>query len=153
MKEEEKTNVKLEDDFKPRKWLVVLLTLIAITISLILATKLITSYNTARKNHTTIIDKLFSGAGDSFNKTSFNNQFELDAGNSFGHEVIDLFDEIIISNKKNKNHIVEVTFGDTTTSDEETIREFKKNVEVWHTYDVVLDYDDNGYINKIEVRK
>ena len=170
MENNENVNVKLEDDFKPRKWLLVLLIIIMGAIIGVLIYYGINDYKEYRKNHPTVIDKV-KEKSDDFDKEfeeakekakeaskeievkQFNGTIEMYSGTKYGNQVVNVIDEIITSNKKNPDHLITVTFNGQTSSDPETIRGYKSNLDSWTQYEVIMDYDENGYINKVEVRK
>ena len=68
-----------------------------------------------------------------------------------GASVSSLLDEIITNNKKNKNHIITVIFGDLNSSNPNEIKNAKRNIESFNSYEVSLDYDKNGYVNTITI--
>mgnify|MGYP004613517163 FL=1 len=60
-----------------------------------------------------------------------------------------LLDNVITKIKKNADHSITVTYGTTTKADE--ITTFKKQFDRTSQYEVALDYDSNGYINKVTI--
>ncbi len=80
--------------------------------------------------------------------SSFNTSFEmLYSGTKMGNSVTQLLDEII-TNNKTKERKVTVKYNDTETQDEVTIREIKKNIETFDNYEIIFEYDAEGFINK-----
>ncbi len=158
MKKEKKQNEFIDpNDIKPRKWLLVLLIIIALIIIVILINKIVTD----RKNREdkkeslgifdVIKDSPINEVVDDVNKTSFNNTFEFYVGTKYGSSVSRLIDDIIINNKKVTNHQLTVIFGETSTTDPETIKNMKQNMSDWDKYEVSVDYDEKGYANKITI--
>ena len=73
-------------------------------------------------------------------------------------------DNIISSNKKNSDHIITLCYQNTCTEDENEMRTIKKNFtekiptsdpnwfeKTTQYYDIILDYDEAGYVNKITI--
>ena len=83
---------------------------------------------------------------------SFNSKFEMRAGTQSGFFITHLIDDVITSNKTKKDHIITVTYDGVSTQDEEAIRGFKSKFESNKKYEVILDYDENGYVNSITLR-
>ena len=89
--------------------------------------------------------------------SSFNSNFEFyqgtEGGTSTGYQI----DNVIKSNKKNANHLVEVIFdGVSYGTDTEKIKEIKNSLKNFNGYElqyyeISIDYDDNGYVNKITI--
>lgn len=88
-----------------------------------------------------------------FDVNFFNNEFEMYSGTKYGSQVAYLLDSVITSNKKNTDHIIEVVFDSTKTNSQDEIRNFKKKLDDWTKYEVVLDYDSDGYICKITIER
>ena len=169
MEKEENVNVKLEDDFKPRKWLLFLLIVLGGAIFGVLVYYGINDYKEYRKNHPSTFNQMEEKQNEfneEFNKTketvekahnqvevdSFNGILEMYDGTKYGNQVVNLLDEVIESNKKNADHLITVTRNGQSSSDTEVIRSFKTSLEDWTKYEVIFDYDKDGYVNKIEVR-
>lgn len=160
--EENKQNEFIDpNDIKPRKWLLVVLIIIALIIIVILINKIVTD----RKNREdqkgswgifdvikdNPINDVIDETVNDVNKTSFNNTFEFYVGTKYGSSVSNLIDDIIMNNKKDANHQLTIVFGETTTTDPETIKNMKQNMSDWDKYEVSIDYDDKGYANKITI--
>lgn len=155
-------------DPQPRKWLLIVLIIIAIIIVIILASKFVTDkknkaentwnifdifeniYNNQDNNQSNIED-IFNDAVNDQKKESFNSTFELYTGTKYGSQVSMLLDNIITNNKTNSTHILTVIYNELNTTDESEIRNLKKQLDDWTEYEVILDYDENGYINKITI--
>lgn len=82
---------------------------------------------------------------------SFNSTFEMHSGTKSGFFVKNLFDDIVTNNKTNKEHIVTLVFNDNNTSNVDTIIDLKKVLNDSTDYEVILDYDDNGYVYMITI--
>ena len=61
-------------------------------------------------------------------------------------------DEVVTSNKTNKNHLIEVTYNGITSTEEDDIVAIKHSLKDGNKYEVSVDYDANGYINKITIK-
>ena len=53
--------------------------------------------------------------------------------------------------KKNKDHTIKVIYKDITTSDAIELINLKKIIEDQNKYEVILDYDNNEYINQVTI--
>ena len=101
-----------------------------------------------------IIDQSFNEINDSYNKKeikSFNSNIESYNGTQEGSEVIQLLDNIIIKIKKNVSHSITVTYGNITTTNTSEIISLKKQFDEAQQYEVTMDYDSDGYINKVTI--
>ena len=83
--------------------------------------------------------------------TKFNNQFLYYNGTKSGFFVKTYLDDIVDSNKQNKIHIVKVKFNDIETSDSNEIINMKKNIDEKKDYEVIVDYDSEGYFNLMTI--
>ena len=145
---ENKPIVKKEkfDDIKPRKWLQIVLIVIALGIFVVLANKFITDVKERNKNRKNIFD-IFDAS--SISKDAFNSTFEYNSGSRLGFLLTGLFDDIISSNQKNPDHLVTLIYGEYNTTDANEIRQIKYSIQSGDKFEVILDYDDNGFVNKI----
>lgn len=152
------------NDFKPRKWLVILLIIIALAITVVLIKKVITVYQEKTKTFNSSIQNDYE---EKYNETknqidnarkkmeldSFNSPFEMYTGTEFGSAVSSLLDAVITNNKKNQEHLITVVFKNHNTSNSEEITNLKKELDNWHKYEVSLDYNEEGYTNKITIQE
>ena len=81
----------------------------------------------------------------------FNFDLEAYSGTQYGSSVSKLLDNVITKIKKNADHSITVTFGTTKTSKTDEIITIKKQLDRTLQYEVSLDYDSNGYINKVTI--
>ena len=88
---------------------------------------------------------------DSFEIDSFNTPYETDAGKRSGFFIVGTLDDIVTNNKTNKSHINTVVYNDITTTEEKEIKEIRNKLSDRKDYDVSLDYDSNGYVNKYTI--
>ena len=88
---------------------------------------------------------------------SFNSDFEFYQGTEGGTSTSYQIDNVIKSNKKNADHLVEVIFdGVSYGTDPDKIKEIKDSLKDFNGYklqyyEISIDYDDNGYVNKITI--
>lgn len=84
-------------------------------------------------------------------KRSFNSYYEDRAGTERGHRVISVLETVVTNNKTNKEHIVTVSYNGKTASEEQGIVEIKYSFDKVTEYEVSLDYDEQGFVNKITI--
>ena len=82
---------------------------------------------------------------DYFNNTYINLQGE-HMGNDYR------LDKIITNNKTNNKHIITVVYKDKTATTEDEILSIKRSLDQWTKYYYSLDYDTDGYINKVTIK-
>lgn len=85
-------------------------------------------------------------------KDNFNFQFVHAKGTHNGFLLKDVLDNIIESNKTNDRKIILVFEGNTTT-EENQILNYKHSLNDYADYEVIVNYDSDGYINEIKVDK
>lgn len=167
----ENNNV-IMDEVRPRKWLLVILIIVALVIVVVLANKVITDRKNKIKQEEEQIGEIFDNFTDGFeniidesNKVKeeiekednqfeidrFNSGFELYTGTESGNAVSMLLDKVLTNNKKQSDHIITVTYGNIVTTDENGIISIKKQLDVFTDYEVLADYDENGYIMQIRI--
>ena len=83
---------------------------------------------------------------------SFNNTLEMYSGTKSKFFVEHLLDEVVTSNKKNADRLITVVFGEYSTTVPEEIVNLKHSLDDGK-YEISLDYDDDGYINKVTMEK
>ena len=88
---------------------------------------------------------------DSFEIDSFNTPYETDAGKRSGFFIVRTLDDIVTNNKTNKSHIIAVVYNGITATEEKSIKEIRNMLSENKDYDVSLDYDSNGYVNKYTI--
>lgn len=92
-----------------------------------------------------------------FDKNSFNSNYTFYSGTQPGQNVSMLIDNIINKNKTEKDHLVELIFDNTLYgTDSDNIKQTKNMIQTFKGYDiqyyeVSMDYDDNGYVNKVTI--
>lgn len=88
---------------------------------------------------------------DSFEVNSFNTPYETDAGKRSGFFIVRTLDDIVTNNKTNKSHVITVVYNGITATEEKSIKEIRNMLSENKDYDVSLDYDSNGYVNKFTI--
>lgn len=83
---------------------------------------------------------------------SFNWNFEMYSGTSSRLSVTTLLDKVVTNNKKNSDTIITVIYNETTTTDPNEIVELKPSFEQGKKYEVILDYNTNGLVNKVTIK-
>ena len=175
-KEEPKTepqiNNRSSNDLRPRKWLLGILVVITIAIVGVLVYKTVLGISSALSNSSGSwgIFNLFKGndtiekeTNNIFSKTKneinkqmaeeFNWDYETSMGKQTGDDIYSLLDKVIINNKKNNDKIITVVFKEITTNDPTKIKEIKRSLDEIYEYEVSLDYNNQGYVNKITIEE
>lgn len=109
------------------------------------------------------VNKVTITTKETISTSSFNRSFEFNSGTIYNSSVRNLLDDVIKSNNKHKDHLVEVVYqGTSYGTDAEGIRNaktiigtnsFKENGHGFIEYEVSLEYDDKGYVIKITIEK
>jgi len=109
------------------------------------------------------VNKVTITTKETISTSSFNSDFEFRSGTQYNTSVRNLLDDVITSNNKHKDHLVEVVYqGTSYGTDAQGIRNaknaigtntFKENGHGFIEYEVSLDYDDKGYVIKITIEK
>lgn len=89
---------------------------------------------------------------------SFNRSFELYSGTQWRTSVFLLLDKVITNNQKNKEHLIEVKYQNKSYgTDHNKIRTIKDAMPEdkfkFTDYEVSLEYDSKGYVNKIGIER
>jgi len=83
----------------------------------------------------------------------FNLELEDYNGSKYGYDVKELLDEVVLKLKKNTEHSITLIYENTSMTNTNDIINLKKQIDDESEYEIVLDYDKNGYINKITISK
>jgi len=138
------------DEIKPRKWLVVILLLIAIAISVVLINKIVIDRKENKKeNNNNIFDKLHTNTNNTFDKDSFNSKFERYTGSESGFFLEDLFDITITNNKKYPDKKVAIRYNEINTTDPEEIKSIKKGIKNGDKFEVSVNYNKDGIVFEV----
>ncbi len=146
---DEKSNKK-EKVKKPknRKYILYILIVILIIAIITLAIRIGNDY----KNKEDKFWNFFNDETEEISSDMFNIHFE--NGTKSGFFLTSDIDEIIDSNKTNKEHLIEVVFDGTNygkSADKISEVKDKINDGASSKYEVTLDYDKEGYINKFTI--
>lgn len=87
-----------------------------------------------------------------FNISSFNSSLELYKGENSGSFLKSLLDKVIESNKTEERKIA-VRYNEIDTQNTDEIQEFKLSLNDDYNFDVVFEYDEEGYINALEIER
>lgn len=164
------------DEIKPRKWLITIIIIISILIAGFLAYKAVIGvkglidkeikreeaqkkeYEEKQKQRIDEINRQkqeqeqkLKEQQKKFAADRFNSSLELRKGSQVSFSLKYLIDDIVTSNKKNPDKLITVVFESTTTTNPEEIQNLKNKLEEWHYYEVSLDYDSDGYVNRIKI--
>jgi len=86
-----------------------------------------------------------------FDINRYNSTFEFYKGTNPKTSISPLLDEIIQNNKKNDRKIT-VVFNDINTTNSDEIASLKQDLkESPYEYEIKIDYDDKGYVNKVTI--
>ena len=88
---------------------------------------------------------------ESFEVNSLNTPYETDVGKKSGFLIVRTLDDLVTNNKTYKSQIITVVYNDITTTEEKEIKEIRNKLSDRKDYDVSLDYDSNGYVNKFTI--
>ena len=94
----------------------------------------------------------FNSESDKYNVSSFNSGLKSMQGTQSKFMLSSYLDKVVTSNKTNSNHIITVTYNETITTSEDGIVGIKHFLNDNSKYEVSLDYDANGYINKVTIK-
>lgn len=83
---------------------------------------------------------------------AFNAPFELYNGSQSGIFLDSLLDQVVTNNKTEADHIITVVYNATMTAVPDEITALKQNLEDSKEYEVSLDYDADGFVNKITIK-
>ena len=83
---------------------------------------------------------------------SFNSSFELYNGTQSEFFVSKLLEKVVTNNKTKKDHLITVVYNETTTNVADDITSLKQNLEDGKDYEVSLDYDTDGFVNKVTIQ-
>ena len=87
-----------------------------------------------------------------FDIASFNNSLELYKGENSGSFLKSLLDKVIESNKTNERKIT-VKYNEINTQNTDEIQNLKLSLKDTDNFDVVFEYDEQGYISELKFEK
>lgn len=74
------------------------------------------------------------------------------SGNKQALFVKSMLDATINSNKTHNEKKITVKYKDISTTDPDKILDIEKELDMYETYDVLLDYDDDGFVNVLTIK-
>lgn len=95
-------------------------------------------------------EKQTTESSNSFDTQAFNGTFEQYNGTQPASFVKDLLENVVTNNKTKPNHIITIVSGSQSMTAADEITTYKKSLAD-KEYEVSLDYDANGYVNKITI--
>lgn len=104
--------------------------------------------STAKNNKTNIVNK---SDYDEFDVEMFNSSFSGYNGTKRTFFIKSYLDKIVTNNKTEKEHIITVKYLDKETSDPDEIVAIKKSLAENGEYELSMDYDKNGFFNKLTI--
>lgn len=87
-----------------------------------------------------------------FDIDKFNSSYEMNTGKTSGFFMTGTLDDVVTNNKTNKKHKIVVEYKDISSSKEDDIKQIRDSLSSSRYYDVSLDYDNSGYVNKITIK-
>jgi hypothetical protein len=81
----------------------------------------------------------------------FNSDFEIYTGTKQKMSIETLLDKVVTNNKKEKEHIITVKYNETVSNNTEDIVKLKHSLEAGKKYEILLDYDETGYVNQVTI--
>ncbi len=88
---------------------------------------------------------------DEFDVEMFNSSFSGYNGTKSTFFIKSYLDKIVTNNKTEKEHIITVKYLDKETSDPDEIVAIKKSLAENGEYELSMDYDKNGFFNKLTI--
>lgn len=83
-------------------------------------------------------------------KSSFNSKYELYSGKQSKYLLKTIFDSVATNNSKNSDKKITIVCNGVSTEEPEEINNLYNSLQD-KEYEAKLDYDDNGYVNKITI--
>lgn len=178
---EEKSETHIKKENKGERKIVLYILIIILIASFVtlvyrVGSDVLNKYQRAKKNKENIIKDISNKISDGIDNVTndektkeeieeekqekiddFNMDYENYSGSKSKFSVSSLIDKAVTNNKKNKDHLIEFIFdGKSFGTEASSIKEIKKSLIEFKGYDiqyyeVSLDYDKDGYINKITI--
>lgn len=96
------------------------------------------------------VEDIFNQAQNKIEVESFNGSFELYDGMGKGVQVKTLLSKVISNNRKGTN-VMTVIYQNQNTTDVEQIKTIREGLEDFSEYEVYFGYDEQGYINEVNI--
>lgn len=94
-----------------------------------------------------VFDKVYTKGELSY----FNSSFEMYSGTKSKFLISSLLDNVVTNNKTEKEHIITVIYRDKSTDIPDEIVKIKHSLKDDKKYEVSLDYDEYGFVNKVTI--
>lgn len=95
--------------------------------------------------------EIFENIYNQENKDMFNIEYEMYSGTQQKFFINMLLNKVTANNQKNKNQLIEVVFEDKNTTDVNEILNIENSLQD-KQYNVLFEYDEQGYINKLIIK-
>ena len=155
------------DEIRPRKWLLVVLIVVAIIIVIFLLNGYVNNRKTAAEKMEDEVSSFFDIFTNVINKVKEDTDFDTDTnlniqvydnfeqyeGTKRGSIVEILLEKVVTNNKKNTDKLITIVFNEIETSDTSEITKIKHKLDTFTDYEVSLNYDDKGNVNKITIEE
>ena len=94
----------------------------------------------------------FNETESKIDKSAFNGFLEIHNGNNNGTHTKGIIDDVVTSNKTKERKIT-VKYNEIETQLPEQIQDLKTNIKEDYNYEISFDYDEDGYINKMTIKR
>ena len=92
-----------------------------------------------------------SSSWSEFDIKNFNIDYEIYSGTKTKNSINILLDNVVTNNKKEKDHLITVIYNEYNTTNPDEIVTIKQSLKDWTDYEIKLDYDDIGLVNKVTI--
>ena len=104
-----------------------------------------------KTTETNEVENTINKVKEKISKSYFNSKFESQSGTKSKFLTEPLLDDIVTNNKTNKDMLITLIYKDQETTDPDTIIEIKHSLSDKKKYEIKIDYDDDGYVNRITI--
>lgn len=87
-----------------------------------------------------------------YEKSLFNAGLELYRGSQVGESVEKLLDNVVTAKTKYSRHTLVVNYKDNDITSTDEITLIKEELDIMTIYQIILDYDEDGYIAKVTIK-
>lgn len=140
-------------EIKERKWLFIVLIIVLVLSCGGLVYNLQSNKEKKEKSFFDFFDMFRSDEMSNMSKDTFNFTFSYASGHNEKIFALSIVDNIIMSNNKNKDKLIELVYDGEHTTDVDKIKNIKMKMSnsIAKSFDVTLAYDNEGFINKITI--
>ena len=125
--------------------------IIGFIVFIIIVVVMINIFRGTDDNDNKIIDDKTQNTQEKFSKAAFNSIYEMNSGTQSKIFIETVLDTASINNKKNKDLLITVIYNQNNTTDSDEIINIKHELKNTKKYEVKLDYNEDGYVNKITI--